>query len=183
MRTVADVENKLNEYEAQTDDMRAVLNALGRKTGAELEEKQMLLKWTRSGGFELPAVIAAAKALKGGKSFKKLDQKLDEFYRMSVFTAEDMAAYNRYRERIQELTVKINKNIGVFYESLDHIIEVYTIPWTNKGFSDEALVTVAHYCFLSGIRTLEGMNGVINKFFAQGLLTVEAIDDLSLIHI
>lgn len=183
VRTVADVENKLNEYEAQSDDMRAVLNALGRKTGAELEEKQILLKWTRSWGFELPAVIAAAKALKGGKSFKKLDQKLDEFYRMSVFTAEDMADYNRYRERIQELTVKINKNIGVFYESLDHIIEVYTIPWTNKGFSDEALVTVAHYCFLSGIRTLEGMNGVINKFFAQGLLTVQAIDDFIAVQV
>lgn len=177
VRTVADVENKLNEYEAQTDDMRAVLSALGRKTGAELEEKQMLLKWTRSWGFELPAILAAAKSLKGGKSFKKLDRKLDEFYRMSVFTAEEMADCDRYRERMQELAVKINRNIGVFYESLDHIVEVYTIPWTNKGFSDDALVTIAHYCFLSGIRSLDGMNSVVNKFFAQGLLTVEAIDD------
>ena len=176
VRTVADVENKLSEYEAQTDDMRSVLSALGRKTGAELEEKQMLLKWTRSWGFGLPAIITAAKSLKSGKSFKQLDRKLDEFYRSNIFTSEEMNDYNSYREKMQELAVRINKNIGVFYESLDHVIEVYTIPWSNKGFSDEALVTVAHYCFVSGIRTLDGMNSVINKFFAQGLLTVEAID-------
>ena len=176
VRTVADVEAKLGEYEAQSEDMRAVLSALGRKGGAELEEKQMLTKWTRSWGFTMPAVLAAAKSLKGGKTFQKLDRRLDEFYRMSVFTVEDMKDYNDYRERMQELAVAVNKNIGVFYESLDHVIEVYIIPWTNKGFSADALVTVAHYCFLSGIRTLEGMNGVVEKFFSQGLLTTESIN-------
>lgn len=176
VRTVADVENKLNEYEAQSEDMRAVLAALGRKGGAELEEKQMLTKWTRSWGFTLPAVLEAAKSLKGGRSFRKLDSRLDEFYRMSVFTAEDMRDYNARREHLTDLAVRINKTIGVFYGSVDHILEVYTSPWLEKGFSEEALLTVAHYCFLSGIRTLEGMNGVVDKFYSQGLLTVDAIN-------
>ena len=176
VRTVADVENKLNEYEAQSEDMRAVLAALGRKGGAELEENQMLTKWTRSWGFTLPAVLEAAKSLKGGKSFRKLDSRLDEFYRMSVFTAEDMRDYNARREHLTDLAVRINKTIGVFYGSVDHILEVYTSPWLEKGFSEEALLTVAHYCFLSGIRTLEGMNGVVDKFYSQGLLTVDAIN-------
>ena len=177
VRTVADVESKLSQYEAQTEDMRAVLAALGRKGGAELEEKQMLLKWTRSWGYTLPAVLAAAKSLKSGKTFKRLDARLDEFYRMSVFSPEEIEEYIRNAERLRDLAVKINKNLGVYYESLDHIIEVYTVPWTAKGFSYDALITVAHYCFISGIRTLEGMNGIVNTFFAQGLLTVEAIDD------
>lgn len=176
VRTVADVENKLNEYEAQSEDMRAVLAALGRKGGAELEEKQMLTKWTRSWGFTLPAVLEAAKSLKGGKNFRKLDSRLDEFYRMSVFTAEDMRDYNARRDHLTDLAVRINKTIGVFYGSVDHILEVYTSPWLEKGFSEEALLTVAHYCFLSGIRTLEGMNGVVDKFYSQGLLTVDAIN-------
>lgn len=176
VRTVADVEAKLNEYEAQTEDMRAVLAALGRKGGAELEEKQMLLKWTRSWGFSLPAVLEAAKSLKGGKTFRRLDAKLDEFYRMSVFTLEEMKDYTAHREKLQDLAVRINKTIGVYYESLDHVMEVYTSPWQEKGFSDEALVTVAHYCFLSGIRTLDGMNSVVEKFYSQGLLTVDAIN-------
>lgn len=176
VRTVADVEAKLNEYEAQSEDMRAVLAALGRKGGAELDEKQMLTKWTRSWGFTLPAVLEAAKSLKGGKNFRRLDSKLDEFYRMSVFTVEEMKDYNSHREKLQDLAVRINKTIGVFYESLEHVIEVYTSPWTEKGFSDEALLTVAHYCFLSGIRTLEGMNGVVEKFYTQGVLTVDDIN-------
>ena len=176
VRTVADVERKLNEYEAQTEDMRAVLAALGRKGGAELEEKQMLLKWTRSWGFTLPAVLEAAKSLKGGKTFRKLDSRLDEFYRMSVFTAEDMKDYNARREHLQDLAVRINKTIGVFYESLDHVLEVYTSPWLEKGFSDDALLLIAHYCFLSGTRTLEGMNAAVEKFYSQGLLTVDAIN-------
>ena len=137
----------------------------------------MLLKWTRSWGYTLPAVLAAAKSLKGGKTFKRLDSRLDEFYRMSVFSPEEIEEYNKNAERLRDLAVRINKNLGVYYESLDHIIEVYTVPWTSKGFSDDALVTVAHYCFISGIRTLEGMNGIVNTFFAQGLLTVEAIDN------
>ena len=90
VRTVADVERKLDEYEAQSEDMRAVLSALGRKGGAELEEKQMLTKWTRSWGFTLPAVLEAAKSIKAGKTFRKLDARLDEFYRMGVFTADEI---------------------------------------------------------------------------------------------
>lgn len=176
VRTVADVERKLDEYEAQSEDMRAVLSALGRKGGAELEEKQMLTKWTRSWGFTLPAVLEAAKSIKAGKTFRKLDARLDEFYRMGVFTADEMKEYNARREHLQELAVNINKTIGVFYESLDHVIEVYTSPWLNKGFSEDALLTVAHYCFLSGIRTLEGMNSVVEKFYSQGLLTVDAVN-------
>ena len=95
---------------------------------------------------------------------------------MGVFTADEMKEYNARREHLQELAVNINKTIGVFYESLDHVIEVYTSPWLNKGFSEDALLTVAHYCFLSGIRTLEGMNGVVEKFYSQGLLTVDAVN-------
>lgn len=177
VKTVSDVENKLNEYDAQTEEMRQVLCALNRKGGAELEEKQMLLKWTRSWGYELNAVLTAAKSLKGGKTFKKLDKKLDEFYRMSIFTAEEMADYQRNRERLCDLAVRINKTLGVYYESLEHIIEYYTLPWTTKGFDDEALIKIAHHCFVSGIRTLDGLNNVVNKFFAQGLLNVDSINE------
>ena len=100
VRTASDVENKLSEYDQQSEQMQKVLVALGRKGGAELEEKQMLLKWTRSWGYELDAVLAAAKTLRGAKNFKKLDSKLDEFYRMSIFTAEEMNDYQSHREHL-----------------------------------------------------------------------------------
>ena len=177
VRTVSDVENKLNEFELQSEEMREILLALGRKGGADLEEKQCLRKWKRSWGYELPAILTAAKTLKGGKTFKKLDAKLDEFFRMNIFTAEQMKDYNNYREHLNELAIAINKTIGVYYESLEHVIEVYTIPWTSKGFTDDALLKIAHYCFVSGIRTLDGMNNAVGKFYAQGYITAEGVDE------
>ena len=45
VRTIADVEQKLNEFESQSEEMREVLLALGRKSGADIEEKQTLRKW------------------------------------------------------------------------------------------------------------------------------------------
>ncbi len=177
VKTVKDVEERLEEYERQHDDMTSVLSALGRKGGAELEEKQMLLKWTRSWGYSLDAILTAAKTLKGSKTFAKLDNKLDEFYRMSIFSAEEMADFAKHIEELRSLAVAINKNLGVFYESFEHEIEVYVSPWVAKGFDADALTKIAHHCFLSNVRTLDGMNTVVGKFYSKGLLTSESIDD------
>ena len=177
IRTLSDVEKRLAEYERQHDDMTAVLSALGRKGGAELEEKQMLLKWTRSWGYSLDAVIAAAKTLKGSKTFAKLDGKLDEFYRMNIFSAEEMNDFNKHMDELKNIAISVNKTLGVFYESFEHEIEVYISPWTAKGFDENALRKIAHHCFISNVRTLEGMNNVVGKFYAQGLLSAESIDD------
>ncbi len=177
VRNASDVEDKLKEYDTQSEQMRTVLAALGRKGAAELEDKQMLLKWTRVWGYELDAILTAIKTLKGGKSFNKLDARLDEFYRMSIFTAAEMNDYRAHHEHLRNLALSVNKNLGVFYESFDHEIEVYIVPWTAKGFSDDALVKIAHHCFITNVRTLDGMNNVVNKFYAQGLLTSESIDE------
>lgn len=177
VRTASDVEDKLKEYDTQSEQMRSVLAVLGRKGGAELEEKQMLLKWTRTWGYEMDAVLTAVKTLKSSKSFKKLDDKLDEFYRMSIFSAAEMKDYQAHRKHLRNLAISVNKNLGVFYESFDHEIEVYIVPWTSKGFDDDALIKIAHHCFLTNVRTLDGMNNVVNSFYAQGLLTCASIDE------
>lgn len=177
VRTVADVEDKLTEYDKQTEQMQKILQALSRKGGAALEEKQMLLKWTRSWGYDTDAIISAIKTLKGNKSFKKLDQRLDDFYRMSIFSSEEMIDYQERREHLKDLAIAVNKNLGVFYESFEHEIEVYIVPWTTKGFTDESLTKIAHHCFVSNVRTLEGMNNVVGKFYSQGLLTPQSIDE------
>ena len=183
VRTAQDVENKLSEYDQQSEQMQQVLVALGRKGGAELEEKQMLLKWTRSWGYELDAVLAAAKTLKGAKNFKKLDAKLDEFYRMSIFTAEEMNDYQAHREYLKDIAVAVNKNLGIYYESFEHEIEVYIAVWTAKGFDLEALTKIAHHCFISSVRTLDGMNNIVEKFYKQGLLTAKSNDEYMLSQI
>lgn len=177
VKTISDVEDKLKEYDTQTEDMRQILSALGRKGSAELEEKQLLQKWTRSWGYDITAILAAAKQLKGSKTFAKLDARLDEFFRASIFTKEDMDAWKKKRDELKDLAIDINKTIGVYYDSVEHEIEVYIKPWIDKGFENDAITKIAHYCFISNIRTLDGMNGVVNKFYKSGLLSVGSIDD------
>jgi DnaD/phage-associated family protein len=177
IKTVSDVELRLSEYESQDENMKAVLKALSRKGVADLEEKQLLLKWTKNWGFDINSVVFAAKCLKNNRTFKKLDSTLDDYYKLNIFTEKEMLAYVEYREKLHDITIKINSTISVYYETLDHIIETYTAPWLSKGFDEDALLTIAHYCFLSGIRTLSGMNGYVSRFYKLGLISKESINE------
>lgn len=93
---------------------------------------------------------------------------------MSIFTAEEMNDYQSHREHLKEIAVAVNKNLGIYYESFEHEIEVYIVPWTAKGFDLDALTKIAHHCFISSVRTLDGMNNVVDKFYKQGLLSAKA---------
>ena len=91
-------------------------------------------------------------------------------------TFEEIEDFNRNREKLVALTKNINRIIGVYYEQLDFIIETYITRWIGYGFDDNTLTLIATYCFKRGVRTLEGMNDVVEKFYKQGLISAESID-------
>ena len=88
-----------------------------------------------------------------------------------MFSFEEITAFEQNRDRLYELTKSINRIIGVYYEQLDFIIETYVSKWLGLGFDDNTLRSIAEYCFKRGVRTLEGMNESVNKFYRQGLLS------------
>lgn len=73
------------------------------------------------------------------------------------------------------LAVNINRTIGVFYDNLDDIVDTYIVPWLSKGFDETALLDVAKYCYVSNIKTLNGMNSIIMRFYQSGCTTSAAI--------
>ena len=176
VKTVEDVEIKLNDFETQSELMRKVLVALNRKGVADLEEKQMLINWTTNLGFNQEAIICAAKSSKS-KTFKALDAKLNEFYKLSIFTEQEIKNYNKHREELEDIALTVNNEIGTSYRELEPEIETYIVPWTNKGFNKDTLKKIAHYCFISGIRGLEGLNSIINNFYSKGIISSEAIEE------
>ena len=176
VKTVEDVEIKLNDFETQSELMRKVLVALNRKGAADLEEKQMLINWTTNLGFNQEAIICAAKSSKS-KTFKALDAKLNEFYKLSIFTEQEIKNYNKHREELEDIALTVNNEIGTSYRELEPEIETYIVPWTNKGFNKDTLKKIAHYCFISGIRGLEGLNSIINNFYSKGIISSEAIEE------
>ena len=177
VRTVEDVEAKLYEFNSLDEDMRSLMRALGRRGSTGIEEKQMLVKWTKNRGFDMPAILFAAKQCKNKGGFKKLDAVLDEYYRLNKFTESEMSEYVKEREHYFDITKEIVRRLCNSYSSYDYIVETYTIPWCSKGFDDEAILDIAKYCFTSNIKTLNGMNAVVMRFYKEGCITSESIRD------
>lgn len=174
--TVADVEERLKESEAAFDNIRAIFKALKKTSMPDIEDRQFYLKWTKSWGYDDEALILAAKQVKRG-GMQKLDTLLDEFFKQSIFTAKDIKEYAKRRQYMFDTAVQVNKILGLFYQSLDYILEAYINPWFAKGYEQEGLIRIAKYCFMNSIRQLEGMNKVVNDFYAEGIITEDSINE------
>lgn len=170
------VNEQLSEFDLYDKDVAAVLHSLGSKKAPAIEDKRMFAKWTKTLGFPTETVVQVAKSVKRG-GMDRLDALLVKYYENHLFSMAEIDEFNRNRDRLYSLTKEINKRIGVYYEQLDFIIETYVTKWLGYGFTDETLLTIAEYCFRCNIRTLEGYNATVEKFYKQGLITADDIGE------
>lgn len=170
------VNEQLSEFDLYDKDVAAVLHSLGSKKASAIEDKRMFAKWTKTLGFPTETVVQVAKSVKRG-GMDRLDALLVKYYENHLFSMAEIDEFNRNRDRLYSLTKEINKRIGVYYEQLDFIIETYVTRWLSYGFTDETLLTIAEYCFRCNIRTLEGYNATVEKFYKQGLITADDIGE------
>lgn len=170
------INEHLSELDAYDVEISPILSALGSKRKTDHEDKRLFIKWTKSFGFTTATVLKVAKTVKRG-GMEKLDALLTRYYENHLFTIEEITEYNENKDKLYDLTRKINQIIGVYYEQLDFIIETYTTKWLSNGFTEGALTVIATYCFKHNVRTLEGMNGTVEKFYKQGLITEQSIED------
>lgn len=170
------VNEQLSEFDLYDKDVAAVLHSLGSKKAPAIEDKRMFAKWTKTLGFPTETVVQVAKSVKRG-GMDRLDALLVKYYENHLFSMAEIDEFNRNRDRLYSLTKEINKRIGVYYEQLDFIIETYVTRWLGYGFTDETLLTIAEYCFRCNIRTLEGYNATVEKFYKQGLITADDIGE------
>jgi len=172
--TLADAEARIQESDSVSDELREVFRALRKKSAPDIDDRQLYVKWTRAWGFSPAAVIRAAKTVKRG-GMERLDAVLDGFFRAGVFTVEDIDRYLKTREDTYALCIRINKILGLYYESLDYVVETYTTPWLTLGYSENSLVLLAKYCAMRGVRTLEGMHAVVQKCYADGVVDDQSV--------
>ena len=177
IKTVDDVENRIKEYETNSEDTRLIAKAIGKKSEVEPEDKELYIKWTKSWGFDIESILYAATFSKNRGGFPKLDKTLDNFYRLSLFTSGEMKEYKKNRDKLYELAKDVTSRLGLYYESLDYIIETYVSKWLNMGFDESALLEIADISMKSNIRSYEGMNNRVLSFFKNGRLTKKAVDD------
>ncbi|NLL56407.1 MAG: DnaD domain protein [Clostridiales bacterium] len=174
--TEKQVDEHIKELENNSEDIRLIFKALSVRRNATLEDRQMYLDWINGLNYKLDAILVAAKALKRRGGMERLDRYLNELYKAKAFTAQEVAAYAKEKEEINNLAIDINKNLGLFYGNTEVIVETYIIPWLNMGFEREALTKIAKFCLMRGVRNYDGMEQLVNIFYKKGLLSQDAID-------
>lgn len=171
-------EQKVNSHiaklEANSEAVKMIFSVLGVKREGELEDRQFVDKWTGY-GYTLDAILTAGRALKKRGGMQRLDKFIDELKEAGAFSCEEIADYVKNADKLRELSISILKNLGGSYANADTVTEAYVIPWLAKGFSDSALLSIASFCFLRGLSSLDAMNQMLAKFHKLNLLDEGAI--------
>lgn len=175
VRTIEDVDARICHMDTVSEASRQVAAAVSKRSEIGLEEKQLYIKWTQTWGFSQESILVAAKQCKNRGGFEKLDRLLDEFFHNQCLSVQDITDYCTQKRKMREYATTIVRKLGLWYDSVEPVVEKYVAPWIGKGFDPDALYRIADYCFTNSIRTLDGMQSAVQKFYLQGCTSVQAI--------
>lgn len=175
--TALQVEEKLKDQERSMGKLKEIMLALKLSRDASLEERQEFIKWQKEFGFDFETILFVAGLQKGKGGFAKLDASITKYNSLNIKSRQEIEAFEKNKENIFSITKEIVKKLGLYYESLDSVVETYTNTWLSMGFSEKMLLSVASLCLRQNIRTLEGMNTKLNQFYKLGILTDEHLNE------
>ncbi len=175
LKTCEAVEQKFIEQEKSTTEIKQVLDALGLKREADIEERNDYMKWINHFGFAHGTIITVAKSLKKKGGFAKLDSLLSKYYELKLFSLEEISEFSDRQEEMFDIAKIVSKNLGLYYQTFDNIVETYVSDWLGKGYEKDTLIFISNYCFKQSIRHLDGMNIIVQKFYKLGLISFDAI--------
>lgn len=180
IHTCEDVENKITELGVLDDKVTLVLGALGTKRKVQLEDVQMLNRWTSELDFDLNTIVAVAKRCNIKKSkvdMTYLNNLLNKYYEMRLNSIIEIENYENQKDSMTSLARMVVKGLGLYYEDLSKVIDTYIVKWAQMGYSDDILIKIADYCFKNSIRTLEAYDRVVQKLYKLGIITIEAFNE------
>lgn len=176
LKTCETIEQKFMDQEKSTIEIKQVLDSLGLKREADIEERNLYIKWTNNFGFSHGTILTIAKTLKKKGGFSKLDSLLSKYFEQKLFSIEDISEYSQKQDELFDIAKEVSKNLGLYYQNLENVVSTYIAEWINKGYDKTTLTFISNYCFKQSIRTLDGMNIIIQKFYKLGLISIESID-------
>lgn len=176
IKTVAALEAKLLEQERSSIEIKNILKTLGLNRDADLDERNMYLKWVDSFGFTDGVIKEVAKLQNKKGGMNKLDETLSKLYEQKLFTIEEIEAYSKEKEQMYTIARKVSSTLGLYYQNLESVVEVYIKDWVNKGYDEETLTLLSTYCFKQDIKTLSLMNEIVLKLYKLGIVSIDAIN-------
>ena len=174
--TVEKVEKELSSYLLRSGEIEKILRALSLKRQPDIEDQNYFKKWTEELDFEPENIIfAASKTKKGGMA--KLDEFLLELYSKKCFSKEEIKRFIDDKKAVYDLAVKINKNLSIYVEVLDPVIDIYLNKWLSFGYEEKTLLYIATVCFKSGKNTLKEMDEMIENLKNDGFIDFSSVGD------
>ncbi|MDD4816144.1 MAG: DnaD domain protein [Clostridia bacterium] len=177
--TTEAIEEKIKMLNQATSGIGEILKICQAKRMATVEEQEKFVKWTESWDFGLDVVKHIANKINSKTSkvnFFKLDAKLNKYYELKKFSVAEIEEFEAHKTEMFDIAKQINKTIGVYYENLESIVDVYVSKWLDLGHSKNSLLTLANYCFKNSIRTLDGLDKTILKLYKLGIVSEESIE-------
>lgn len=174
--TLEVVQENLNSQQKYDEDLKLVFNALGLQRKFDHTDRELFEKWTKSFGFTADVVVGVAKQCKR-KSMEKLDEMLSEYFKKGALSLKEIEHYQQQKQQYVQIALDVNKALGLYYQSVDAIVDEYVVGWISRGFEAETLTEIAKYCFRSGVRTLAGFAAIVDKLYKNGVTTIAALEN------
>ena len=177
--TLAQVEQKIAELSTHDDKLVQLFKALGSKATPQIEDKEMLDCWLNELGFDIGVILYVAKSIKSRThktDIHYLDAVLRKYYEMKLMTNAEIDEYETNKQTLLVLAKDITKSLGLYYQDLSQVVDIYILPFIQMGCSSELLTTIANYCFKQSIRTLEGYAEIVRKFYKLGILNIDSFN-------
>ena len=180
LTTGEQIKDKILEIDTLNSGMGELVKTLGIKRAFTLDEYELYKKWVVSEGFEEDVIKFVAKKMKGKPNafvFEAMDKQLDRYFAQKLFSLDEIKNFEEDKTASNQIARLITKNLGLYYENIDPVVDGYVFPWLSMGFSENMLTEISNYCFKTNVRTLEGMNKVLHKFHKLGILTDKALNE------
>ena len=171
---------KIKNYSTTSKEISKILKVCSLKRNATPDEQDKFLKWTQSYGFSAQTILFVADQIsqKTGKAtFQKIDAKLTGYYEVKRISIDEICDFEEHKTLLLQTAKNVCKNIGVYYENLEPVVEKYISHWFDLGHTSQSLTTLANFCFKNSTRTLDGLDTLVMRLYKKGIVSEEAIDE------
>ena len=176
IKTVTALEEKLLEQERSSIEIKNILKTLGLNREADLDERNLYLKWVNNFGFTDGVIKEVAKLQNKKGGMNKLDETLSKLFEQKLFSIEEIEAFSKEKDLMYTIARKVTSTLGLYYQNLESVVEIYIKDWLTKGYDEETLALLSTYCFKQDIKSLSLMNEIVLKLYKLGIVSINAIN-------
>lgn len=174
--TAKQVEEKIAEMEGLCGETADLMKALGIKHALTFDELELYKKWAVAQEFDSSVIAYVAKKNKNKNfAFQAIDKQLDKYYSLKLKTIDEIENFEEEKKSTYKIATNILKNLGLYYENIDPVVDNYVFNWLSSGFSENMLEKISNFCFKTAVRSLDGMDKVLTKFHKMGILSEESL--------